>query len=91
MLKRVAATPADNDEATQQREPDSLLSQWVLSVPRRLRYYLQHDPAIETLALRIFLSIVEQALRRTCPAAGFDLAATPDESPCAPTLGDAGR
>jgi hypothetical protein len=44
--------------------------QWVLSVPKRLRYYLQHDPAIETLALRIFLSVVEQALRRACPAGG---------------------
>ncbi|KFB73424.1 MAG: putative transposase [Candidatus Accumulibacter phosphatis] len=30
------------------------------------------DPAIETLALRIFLSVVEQALRRACPAAGSD-------------------
>ena len=34
--------------------------QWVLSVPKRLRYHLPHDPTIETLALRIFLSIVEQ-------------------------------
>jgi hypothetical protein len=31
---------------------------WVLSVPKRLRYHLQHDPTIETLALRIFLSVV---------------------------------
>jgi hypothetical protein len=46
--------------------------QWVLSVPKRLRYHLQHDPAIETLALRIFQSVVEQALRRACPAAGPD-------------------
>jgi hypothetical protein len=45
--------------------------QWVLSVPKRLRY-LQHYPAIEALALRIFLSVVEQALRRACPAAGSD-------------------
>ena len=46
--------------------------QWVLSVPKRLRYHLEHDPAIETLALRIFLSVVEQALRRACPPAGVD-------------------
>ncbi|NMQ06545.1 hypothetical protein E4Q08_15450 [Candidatus Accumulibacter phosphatis] len=46
--------------------------QWVLSVPKRLRYHLEHDPAIETLALRIFLSVVEQALRRACPAGGSD-------------------
>ncbi|WP_273703712.1 transposase, partial [Candidatus Accumulibacter vicinus] len=30
------------------------------------------DPAVETLALRIFVSVVEQALRRSCPAAGAD-------------------
>jgi len=46
--------------------------QWVLSVPKRLRDHLQHDPTIETLALRIFLSIVEQVLRRACPAGGPD-------------------
>lgn len=44
--------------------------QWVLSVPKRLGYHLEHDPAIETLALRIFLSGVEQASCRNCPAAG---------------------
>ncbi len=36
--------------------------QWVLSVPKRLRYHLHHDATIATLALRIFLSVVEQAL-----------------------------
>jgi hypothetical protein len=46
--------------------------QWVLSVPKRLRDHLEHDPAIETLALRIFLSVVEPALCRACPAAGSD-------------------
>ncbi|MBK8385044.1 MAG: transposase [Candidatus Accumulibacter sp.] len=44
----------------------------VLSVPKRLRYHLQHDPTVETLALRIFLSVVKQVLRRACPAAGAD-------------------
>ena len=46
--------------------------QWVLSVPKRLRYPLENDRAIETLALRIFLSVVEQALCRACRAAGSD-------------------
>jgi hypothetical protein len=46
--------------------------QWVLSVPKRLRDHLEHDPAIETLALRIFLSVVEPAWCRACPAAGSD-------------------
>ena len=44
--------------------------QWVLSVPKRLRYYLQNDAAVETLALHIFLSAVEQGLRQCSPGAG---------------------
>jgi hypothetical protein len=44
--------------------------QWVLSVPKRLRYYLQSDPAVQTLALQLFLSAVEQGLRSVCPGAG---------------------
>ncbi|TMQ74585.1 Mobile element protein [Candidatus Accumulibacter phosphatis] len=52
--------------------PQLPVRQWVLSIPKRLRYPLEHDRAIETLALRIFLSVVEQALRRACPAAGSD-------------------
>jgi hypothetical protein len=38
--------------------------QWVLSVPKRLRYCLQNDPAVDTLALHLFLSAVEQSVRR---------------------------
>lgn len=38
--------------------------QWVLSVPKRLRYYLQSDPAVQNVALHIFLSAVEQRLRQ---------------------------
>lgn len=41
--------------------------QWVLSVPKRLRYYLQNDAAVQTLALHIFLSPVEQGLRQCSP------------------------
>jgi len=52
--------------------PPLPVHQWVLSVPKRLRDHLEHDRAIETLALRIFLSVVEQALCRACPAAGSD-------------------
>ena len=44
--------------------------QWVLSVPKRLRYYLHSDPAVQTLALHIFLTAVERGLRRACPDAG---------------------
>jgi hypothetical protein len=43
--------------------------QWVLSVPKRLRYYLQSDPAVQSVALHIFLSAVEQGLRQCSPGA----------------------
>jgi hypothetical protein len=38
-------------------------------VPKRLRYFLQADPAVQNLALHIFLSVVAQGLRAACPAA----------------------
>jgi hypothetical protein len=38
-------------------------------VPKRLRYFLQADPAVQNLALHIFLSAVEHGLRAACPAA----------------------
>jgi len=43
--------------------------QWVLSVPKRLRYHLEHDPAVQNLALHIFLSAIPQRLRQCCPGA----------------------
>jgi hypothetical protein len=46
--------------------------QWVLSVPKRLRYYPQSDPAVQTLALQLFRSAVEQGLRQCSPGAGPD-------------------
>ena len=36
--------------------------QWVLSVPKRLRYYLQHDREALNSALRIFLDAIEDHL-----------------------------
>ena len=50
--------------------PHLPVRQWVLSVPKRLRYYLQNDAAVQTLALHIFLSAVEQSLCRCIPGAG---------------------
>jgi hypothetical protein len=41
----------------------------VLSVPKRLRYFLQADPAVQNLALHLFLSAVEQGLRAACEIA----------------------
>lgn len=46
----------------------SPVRQWALSVPKRLRYFLRTDPAIQNLILHIFLSAVEQGLRGACPA-----------------------
>jgi hypothetical protein len=50
--------------------PRAPVRQWVLSVPKRVRYFLQNDSAVETLALHIFLSAVEQGLRARSSAAG---------------------
>jgi hypothetical protein len=44
--------------------------QGVLSVPKRLRYFLQTDAAVQTLALHLFLSTVERGMRGACPDAG---------------------
>ena len=37
--------------------------QWVLSVPKRLRYYLQREKGALNAALRIFLRVVQQSLQ----------------------------
>jgi hypothetical protein len=44
--------------------------QWVLSLPKRLRYYLQHDREALNSALRIFLDEIERHLRAHSPGAG---------------------
>jgi Putative transposase len=43
--------------------PPLPVRQWVLAVPKRLRYFLQTDAALQGAMLRIFLSEVERALR----------------------------
>ena len=43
--------------------------QWVLSVPKRIRYYLQRDKGALNAALRIFLRVVQQSLQVHCPGA----------------------
>ncbi len=37
--------------------------QWVLSVPKRLRYYMQRDGATLGMVLRIFLRVIAQSLQ----------------------------
>ena len=46
------------------------MRQWVLSLPKRLRYPLQHDREALDSALRSFLAAVEQHLRTHSPGAG---------------------
>jgi hypothetical protein len=43
--------------------------QWVLSVPKRLRYYMQRDGAVLNMVLRIFLRVIAQSLQSNCPGA----------------------
>ncbi|CAH3803649.1 hypothetical protein AI2713V1_5148 (plasmid) [Klebsiella pneumoniae] len=39
--------------------------QWVLSVPKRLRYFMQRDGAVLSMVLRIFLRVIAQTLQGT--------------------------
>ena len=43
--------------------------QWVLSVPKRLRYFMQRDGAVLNMVLRIFLRVIAQSLSANCPGA----------------------
>jgi hypothetical protein len=43
--------------------------QWVLSVPKRLRYFIQRDGAVLNMVLRIFLRVIAQSLKSNCPGA----------------------
>ena len=43
--------------------------QWVLSVPKRLRYFMQRDGPVLNMVLRIFLRVIAQSLQAHCPGA----------------------
>lgn len=43
--------------------------QWVVSVPKRVRWYLKHEPAALDGLAAVFLRLVENALRRASPGA----------------------
>jgi hypothetical protein len=49
--------------------PPLSVCQWVLSVPKRLRWYLERGPQAVTAVLRILLRAVEAHLRRSSPGA----------------------
>ena len=44
--------------------PPLPVRQWVLSVPKRLRYFLQRDPEALGAVLHIFLRVIEARLRQ---------------------------
>lgn len=52
--------------------PPLPVRQWVLSLPKRLRYSRQHDRKALDAALRIFLDAIERHLRAHSPGAGPD-------------------
>ena len=46
--------------------------QWVLSVPKRVRWHLMHDPAVVDGFARVFLRLIETTLRQASPGAPKD-------------------
>jgi hypothetical protein len=52
--------------------PHLAARQWVLSVPKRLRPFLHHNPDIAGAVLRIFLRAMRTTLRRATPGAPAD-------------------
>ncbi|MDP2761363.1 MAG: IS91 family transposase [Sideroxyarcus sp.] len=62
--RRMAETAAHLTDHVFPRLP---VRQWVLSVPKRLRYFLQRDTALQGAVLRIFLCGVERCLRAHSP------------------------
>ena len=62
--RRMAETAAHLTDHVFPRLP---VRQWVLSVPKRLRYFMQRDSAALNTALRIFLRVVQQCLHEHCP------------------------
>ena len=65
--RRMVATAA---HLTDHVLPPLPVRQWVLAVPKRLRYFLQRDADLQGAALRLFLRAVEQCLRAHSPGSG---------------------
>ncbi len=65
--RRMVATAA---HLTDHVLPPLPVRQWVLAVPKRLRYFLQGDTDLQGAALRLFLHVVEQSLRTHSRGAG---------------------
>jgi hypothetical protein len=65
--RRMVATAA---HLTDHVLPPLPVRQWVLAVPKRLRYFLHRDADLQGAALRLFLRAVEQCLRAHSPGSG---------------------
>ena len=65
--RRMAETAAHLADHVFPRLP---VRQWVLSVPKRLRYFLQRNAALQGAVLHIFLRAVERCLREHSPGCG---------------------
>jgi hypothetical protein len=66
--RRMVQTAAHLTDHVFPRQP---VRQWVLSVPKRLRYFLQRDGVVLSMVLRIFLRVIEQSLHQHCPGAAL--------------------
>jgi ribosomal protein S27E len=64
--RRMVETAAHLVDAVLPRVP---YRQWVLSVPKRVRWFLKHEPEVVDGLARVFLRLVESTLRRASPAA----------------------
>ena len=70
--------------------PRLAVRQWVLAVPKRLRYFMQRDGAVLGMLLRILLRLIAQSLsahspvRRICTRPPCTLARWPSSTAVAP-------
>ena len=64
--RRMAETAAHLTDSVIPRVP---IRQWVLSFPKRLRWFLRHRPETLSPLLRVFLRAAETALRQASPGA----------------------
>ena len=68
-LVQHAAHGRDGSASDRSRFPRLPVRQWVLSVPKRLRYFMQRDGAVLNMVLRIFLRVIAQSLQSHSPGA----------------------
>jgi hypothetical protein len=64
--RRMVETAAHLCDHVFPRQP---VRQWVLAVPKRLRYFMQRDGPVLNMVLRIFLRVIAQSLQSSSPGA----------------------